>query len=145
MKNTFFKASGRNLLTCAICALMAMPASSQQALSLKDYEYTTREWKRIVRNSPDSFFTTDEAKRIADNVLAFQRTTGGWPKNIPIHRPLGGELPIVLGDKDRRNDSTTDNDATILELTYLARLYQQSPEERYKEAFLKGVEFILSG
>ena len=66
-------------------------------------------------------------------------------KNIPIHRPLGGELPIVLGDKDRRNDSTTDNDATILELTYLARLYQQSPEERYKEAFLKGVEFILSG
>ena len=83
------------------------------------------------------FFTTDEAKRIADNVLAFQRTTGGWPKNIPIHRPLGGELPIVLGDKDRRNDSTTDNDATILELTYLARLYQQSPEERYKEAFLK--------
>lgn len=81
MKNTFFKASGRNLLTCAICALMAMPASSQQALSLKDYEYTTREWKRIVRNSPDSFFTTDEAKRIADNVLAFQRTTGGWPKN----------------------------------------------------------------
>ena len=39
MKNTFFKASGRNLLTCAICALMAMPASSQQALSLKDYEY----------------------------------------------------------------------------------------------------------
>lgn len=48
MKNTFFKASGRNLLTCAICALMAMPASSQQALSLKDYEYTTREWKRIV-------------------------------------------------------------------------------------------------
>lgn len=77
MKNTFFKASGRNLLTCAICSLMAMPASSQQALSLKDYEYTTKEWKRIVRNSPDSFFTTDEAKRIADNVLAFQRTTGG--------------------------------------------------------------------
>lgn len=38
MKNTFFKASGRNFLTCAICALMAMPASSQQALSLKDYE-----------------------------------------------------------------------------------------------------------
>lgn len=55
MKNTFFKASGRNLLTCAICALMAMPASSQQALSLKDYEYTTREWKRIVRNSPTVF------------------------------------------------------------------------------------------
>ena len=25
----------------------------------------------------------------------------------------------LLGDKDRRNDSTTDNDATILELTYL--------------------------
>lgn len=132
-------------LTFTILMMMTAVVFAQQQLSPKDYEYTSREWKRIVQESPDAFFLTDEAKRIADNVLAYQRETGGWPKNIPIHRPLGDELDVVLGDKGKRNDSTTDNDATILEMTYLAKLYRQSPEERYKEAFLKGLEFMLSG
>lgn len=145
MKNTLSKGSARIILAYAMYACMAIPASSQQTFNPKDYQYTAKEWKAIVRKSPDAFFKTDEAKRIAENVLAYQRETGGWPKNIPIHRPLGGELSIVLGDKNRLNDSTTDNDATILELTYLARLYQQNPDKQYKDAFLKGVEFILAG
>lgn len=136
----------KKYLTCIILIMtMVLPVFAQQQLNPKDYEYSSREWKKIVRESPDAFFQTDEAKRIADNVLAYQRETGGWPKNIPIHRPLGDELDIVLSDKKKRNDSTTDNNATVLEMTYLARLYRQSPEERYKKAFLQGVEFLLSG
>ena len=135
----------KHFICIILIMTMAVPLFAQQQLNPKDYEYSSREWKRIVRESPDAFFKTEEAKRIADNVLAYQRETGGWPKNLPIHRPLGDELDIVLSDKKKRNDSTTDNDATILEMTYLARLYKQQPEERYKKAFLKGVEFLLSG
>jgi len=135
----------KHFICIILIMTMAVPLFAQQQLNPKDYEYSSREWKRIVRESPDAFFKTEEAKRIADNVLAYQRETGGWPKNLPIHRPLGDELDIVLSDKKKRNDSTTDNDATILEMTYLARLYKQQPEERYKKAFLQGVEFLLSG
>lgn len=135
----------KKFFTCFIIAMTAIVGFAQQQLTPENYEYTSKEWKRIVRESPDAFFRTDEATRIADNVLAYQRETGGWPKNIPIHRPLGEEMDIVLGDKNKRNDSTTDNDATILEMTYLAKLYKQSPELRYKEAFLRGIEFMLSG
>lgn len=140
MENTLKKILGGFIL-----AIVTTTGFAQQQINQKDYEYTPKEWKRIVKDSPDSFFQTDEAKKIADNVLAFQRITGGWPKNVPVHRPLGEELDIVLGDRNKRNDSTTDNDATILEMTYLARLYRQSPEEKYKEAFLRGIEFMLSG
>lgn len=130
-------------------------AVAQQLAGHRDYSYTSREWKQIARSYPDDFFKTPEARRIAENVLIYQRNTGGWPKNLPIHRELGEEKEIVLADKKKRNDSTTDNDATITEMTYLARLYNVLSAEnkssdktdikRYKEAFLKGLEFMLSG
>jgi PelA/Pel-15E family pectate lyase len=126
--------------------MIAMTAyCGAQSLESRNYTYTPQEWKQIVRKSPDSFFATDEAKRIADNVLAYQRITGGWPKNIAMHRPLGGEIELVLADKKKCNDSTTDNDATILEMTYLARMYQQVGEEKYRTAFVHGVDFLLNG
>ncbi|NPD91081.1 pectate lyase [Prevotella sp. PMUR] len=118
---------------------------TQVAVTVEKYKYTSREWKSIVRKSPDSFFRTDEAVRIAENVLDYQRVTGGWPKNIAIHEPLGDRRNEVLEAKKRRTDSTTDNDATILEMTYLARLYHQRPDERYKQAFMKAVDFLLDG
>ena len=119
--------------------------AAQVQTSAEKYRYTPREWKKIVRKSPDSFFCTDEAVRIAENVLDYQRVTGGWPKNVAIHEPLGARRSEVLEAKKRRNDSTTDNDATILEMTYLARLYHQKPDERYKSALMKAVGFLLDG
>lgn len=139
------KSTLKKVLGCCICSIIATAGFAQQSIHPKDYKYTSGEWKQIVRNSPDDFFRTDEAKRIAGNVLAYQRETGGWPKNIAIHRPLGNKLSTILAEKKKRNDSTTDNDATILEMTYLAKLYRQVPEECYKKAFLQGVEFMLSG
>lgn len=51
----------------------------------------------------------------------------------------------VLKDKSRRDDSTTDNDATNMQMTYLARLYQATKSKKYHEAFCQGVEYLLSG
>lgn len=132
------------LLTVSLL-FTALTLSAQTSSSMKDYQYTPSEWKQIVYKSPDEFFRSDEAKRIADNVLLYQRVTGGWPKNIAIHQPLGDKRGTVLQDKQKRNDSTTDNNATILEIIYLARLYGQIPDKQYKDALLKGVEFLLSG
>lgn len=67
----------------------------------------------------DSFFLTDEARRIAENVLAFQRCTGGWPKNIDMARRMNDkELAKVIKDKSRRDDSTIDNNATTAQMIF---------------------------
>ena len=91
-------------------------------------------------------FMTDEARRIGDQILLYQRDTGGWPKNIDMAKPLSDkERTLILEDKQRRDDSTTDNGATTTQMIFLARLYQQTKDQRYRDGFRKGVEYLLSG
>lgn len=105
-----------------------------------------KSWKRILGSTDAGFFTTDEARRIGDQVIAYQRVTGGWAKNIDIVRPLSeAELAQVLKDKSRTDDSTTDNGSTNLQLNYLARLYQATKDAKYRDAYVRGVEYLLSG
>ena len=87
-----------------------------------------------------------EECRVADQILLYQRDTGGWPKNVDMARPLSKEQRAqVIQDKQRRDDSTTDNGATTTQMAYLARLYQETGNERYREAVRRGVDYLLSG
>ena len=121
-------------LLSLVCALVFVePAAAQSG-------------KKSLRRTDETFFQTDEARRIGEQVLAYQRCTGGWPKNIDMAAPLtDAELQRVLSEKSRRDDSTVDNNATIMQLVYLAWLYRATDDARYSEAFRRGVEFLLSG
>ena len=102
--------------------------------------------RNLPTHEKEDFYKTEEAQRIGDQVLLYQRVTGGWPKNINMSRPLTDEERVqVLRDKERRDDSTTDNGATNMQMLYLAKLYQATQVERYKEGVLKAVEYLLSG
>ena len=141
MKNTFKK-----VFIGFMAFAMATGSFAQQRAHKKDNESYPKEWKQIARMEQDSFFLTDEARRIAENVLAFQRCTGGWPKNIDMARRMNDkELAKVIKDKSRRDDSTIDNNATTAQMIFLARLYRQTKDIRYRDAFLQGVEYLLSG
>lgn len=103
-------------------------------------------YKQVLREKDKTFFQTEEAKRIGDQLLVYQRVTGGWPKNIDMVKPMTDEeVARVKDEKSRLDDSTTDNDATNMQMFYLARLYQATGIDKYKEAFCKGVEYLLSG
>ncbi|MDR0745309.1 MAG: pectate lyase, partial [Mediterranea sp.] len=102
--------------------------------------------RNALRETSDEFFKSEEARRIGDQTLAFQRCTGGWPKNIDMARKMSDEeLARVLEDKSRQNDSTIDNNATTMQMIYLARLYRQTGDVRYRDAFRLAVEYLLSG
>lgn len=124
------------LLTTLLTALATLTLSAQG-----------RWVSRNLPNPPnDEFFQTDEARRIGEQVLLYQRVTGGWPKNINMATPLSDEQRAqVVKDKERRDDSTTDNGATSMQMRFLARLYQATKDDRYKEGFCKGVNYLLSG
>ncbi len=102
--------------------------------------------KNALRETKPEFFQTEEARRIGDQVLLFQRDTGGWPKNTDMTSKLSdSEQEKIQKQKSRRNDSTIDNGATTTQMIYLARLYQETKDERYRDAFRKAVEYLLSG
>ena len=100
----------------------------------------------LLRETNPSFFKTAEARRIGDQVVLYQRVTGGWQKNVDMARRLTDEERAqVLAEKNRRDDSTTDNNATTMQMIYLARLYQATKDKTYREAFDKAVDYLLSG
>lgn len=105
------------------------------------------EWVGGVGNSlsqPASFYRSEEAVRIAETVLLAQRDSGGWPKNYDRARVLSEEDRKQLLSQKRLSDTTFDNGATHSEVRYLAKVYNATRDERYKQACLRGVVFMLS-
>ena len=94
----------KNIHTLILALLMAVPMTAQQNKVL-----------RPMREKSKEFYLTDEARRIGDQVLLYQRVTGGWPKNIDMAKPLSKEeRDKVEHDKARLDDSTIDNNATTV-------------------------------
>lgn len=103
-----------------------------------------KSWHSIIENKDENWFATTEAKEIAENVILYQRDIGGWPKNIQMQNPLTIEEKQKLIElKSDPIECTTDNGATCLEMLYLSKMYKKVPDERYKTAFLKGIDYLL--
>ncbi len=96
-----------------------------------------------VLDRPASWYAGAEAARVADNVLLYQRRSGGWPKNIDMARRLTPTEIATVTDETDLNDSTIDNGATCTELRFLARLFEAAGNDRYRKAFLSGIDFLL--
>lgn len=96
-----------------------------------------------AQHQPADWYASAEAVRIADNLLFYQRAIGGWPKNIDMAAPLSPAGQAELIDQKEQNDSLIDNGATYSQMIYLARVYQATPHERFKQAFLRGLDYLL--
>jgi len=94
-------------------------------------------------NKPDEWYASADALRIADNVVLYQRSSGGWPKNIDMAKPLTDSNKASLLRDQKKTDSTIDNGATYTQLAFLARVYTAQHQERHGESFVKGLDYLL--
>ena len=101
-------------------------------------------WTKAAKEFDNNFFKTPEAVRIGNNLLLFQKTSGGWPKNTRMQDKIPPEIvPQVMYTKDYVSLSTVDNDATTTEIRYLARLYNVKKDKKYKQAVISGINYLL--
>lgn len=108
-------------------------------------QQSEKEWKKIAFSVDDVFLKSEEAKKIAENVLLYQKSNGGWEKNIAIHLPLSAaEKEKLSVSKNNFKGTTIDNSATTQELNFLANLYRYQKNEIYRTAFLQGIDFLLT-
>jgi PelA/Pel-15E family pectate lyase len=129
------------LITAAWLCLLLIPIGTGAESTGKSANPIS--WKNCL-SQKGQFYATDEAIRIADNVLLFQRDSGGWPKGIDMARTLSeNEKAGILKAKSKK-DSTLDNGATHTQLRYLVKVYNATKIERFKQGFLKGVEYLLT-
>jgi PelA/Pel-15E family pectate lyase len=109
------------------------------------------------------WYAGTEAARLADNIVSYQTPAGGWSKNLDItkHPRAPGErfghgnashfaatadfdTPLNV---DWNYVGTFDNDATITQLRFLARVITAGnvgPKGKYRAAFMRGLEYIFA-
>jgi PelA/Pel-15E family pectate lyase len=136
-----------NQTKTVILLILLMICQSMTAQPRRDRRPSgNRSWRNTLNETRPDFFKTEEARRIGQQLILWQRCTGGWPKNIDMVTPMTDEQKQkVAADKQLTDDSTIDNGATTQQMRFLARLFQQTGDKQTREAFIRGVEFLLSG
>jgi pectinesterase len=108
----------------------------------------SKTWVSIATSQPAAWYSSNEAKEVAENVLLYQKNAGGWPKNINMHLILtDAEKTIIASEKGSTESakmSCLDNDATTTEMRFLAKMFKYVKDERYKEAFGRGLDFLIN-
>ena len=120
-----------------VCLLALVPSvAAQQPAS------TVVAWNALLRQQ-SAWYGGPEAIRIADNLLLYQRGTGGWPKNLDMTGVLTpGDRARLTVEKSQTN-STIDNGATTTEIQALARVYAATNLARFRDGALVGLDFVL--
>ncbi|MBD0371352.1 MAG: pectate lyase [Pyrinomonadaceae bacterium] len=124
------------IFTCLVSVAAAAQKSGGAATS------ASLKWSDILKQKAD-WYASDEAVRIACNVLLYQRETGGWPKNIDMAKVLTEAERASLVRQKQETDSTIDNGATYTQLVYLARVYTARKIEGHRQAFERGLDYLL--
>ena len=87
-----------------------------------------------------AWYASEEARTIADRVVAWQTVAGGWTKGIDYTRPHPAAGPAEV---DLWSRGTFDNDATIFELRFLALVTAATSDAdqsaAWREAVLRGL------
>ena len=95
--------------------------------------------------TPPVAATTDP---VAERMLLYQRSNGGWPQDdgndVEYREELTDkERRTVLADKSK-DDTTFDDESTTREIKYLLEAHRQTGNPAYLEAATRGLDFILT-
>ena len=91
---------------------------------------------RDFLKKPDAWYASAEAKQTGAILLSHQADSGGWPKNTDT---------VTKAYTGKRADlqATFDNGATLDELRFLARMFNATKDEAYRQPFDRGLAHIL--
>jgi PelA/Pel-15E family pectate lyase len=88
-------------------------------------------------------YKPNEITNIAENILLFQKSNGGWPKNYDFFAILTPDQKNKVKAGKEEANTTFDNGSTYTQIAALAIAYQATKIEKYKDGCLKGLNFVL--
>ena len=85
---------------------------------------------------------------VAENMLIYQRTVGGWPKavgdvKVDYHKHLSEPARMATIEDASRNDATLDNNATYKEINYLVKAFKATSNKAYLLSAERGIRYLL--
>jgi PelA/Pel-15E family pectate lyase len=139
------------LLTLAVSAVRAQTASKSYKLDTDIFASNAGHWYGIKdkhnvinpkRKQPR--YAANDVVAIGDNILLFQKNNGGWAKNYDVTAILTpDQQDSIRNDKGNLN-TTFDNGTTYTHVASLADIYRATGQQKYADAAVKGIQFILS-
>ena len=110
--------------------------------AVKAQKASDMKWSDICSGKMGAdWYGSEEAQKIADIVLSVQKNNGGWMKNDQLHKLTDSELKSL--QNARGEHSCLDNTATTQEMRFLAKVWQKTQTEKYKESFTKALNMIF--
>jgi len=126
-------------------------ASKWPAISTSGFGSSIHHWRRIrdesrfIQALPDQpSYSPEQVPEIVANLLLFQRENGGWPKDYDMLAVLTDDQRRMVQETHSRTDTSFDNGNVHSQVVYLAQAYTASGNTTWKDACLRGLDFILS-
>ncbi|MES2274851.1 MAG: pectate lyase [Bacteroidota bacterium] len=106
--------------------------------------YGIADKKNIINARPGNpKYDPADITKIADNILLFQKSNGGWPKNYDVFAILTDDQKDSVNQARNVLNTTYDNGSTYSQITVLANVYTATKIEKYKAGAIKGFDFVL--
>ncbi len=125
-------------------------AEHYKAIDMSDFMDSAHHWyditdhHQVIMPEPNQTkYSPDSIDKIADNILLYQCDNGGWRKNYDMRAVLSEKQKEVLLNSKDDDQTTFDNGTTYSQVEYLAKVFAQTRNEKYKDASLKGIKFML--
>ncbi len=146
----------RKVISCSVLlllntALFAQQDATPKSIDLGIFSDAANHWYGI--NDKDAVivprpghpkYAATEMTAIADNILLYQKSNGGWPKNYDMRAILTEDQKDSLRKAKDTWNTTFDNRTTYSHISYLSKVYAFSKQDKYKEAAMAGLQFILA-
>ncbi len=85
-----------------------------------------------------------DIREIAENILLFQKSNGGWPKNYDMFAILTSEQKQKVAAGRNAINTTFDNGTCYTQIKALAIAYNTYNDIRYKSGALSGLQYIIA-
>jgi len=95
---------------------------------------------KIDQKATAQWYASPEAQAIADSILSFQNPSGGWAKAVSFDK---GPRQAGMQTGGWSGAGTFDNGSTTNQMLFLAKVYAATKNQKYADAFLKGLDYIF--
>jgi PelA/Pel-15E family pectate lyase len=112
-----------------------------KASEVEDYKMYFKDFEKLLTGD------INNDRVIAENIVSWQMDHGGWTKNDQAKYAKAWDgvekRSTTINSENGMELGTTDNNATIREIIFLADIYNKTKEQKFKDSLLKGVDFLL--
>lgn len=137
-------------LPAALCGMLSFAGMAEshaetayRPIPIDGFQDAIKHWNDRTGENTVQYYALHQVDKIADNLLLYQRESGGWPTNKHPLRIVSTEERAQAIENKSLSDASFDNRNIYPQIKYLSQVYLQTGETKYRDGALKGLRYTL--